>query len=190
MQRLYINLRCLIPSIRNCVVARNQEKSRIYRTSRHPSLHISREPKKKRIGAQSRHIKTEEDGSFKKFSHKKDITQDIYYNVICGDVVEMIQKVPKKESTLLIADIPYGFRMVGSSYDDEPFRFKQLEKMFKDFVELTTASLWRIVVFHSMDQGYSVAQALRSRCHRIEKLARKGLFIILRQLLPFFIYSI
>ena len=53
----------------------------------------------------------------------------------------MIQKVSKKEYTVLIADIPYGFRMAGSSYDDEPFRFKQLEKMVKDFVELTTASL-------------------------------------------------
>ena len=51
----------------------------------------------------------EEVGSFKKFNEKKDITvQDLYYNVICGDVVEMIQKVPKKEYTL-IADIPDGF---------------------------------------------------------------------------------
>ena len=56
----------------------------------------------------------EEDGSFKKFSHKKDITRDLYYNVICGDVVDMIQKVPKKEYTLMIADILYGFRMAGS----------------------------------------------------------------------------
>ena len=116
-------------------------------------------------------FETEDDGTFKNFSHKKDITQYLYYNVVCGDVIDMIQKVPKKEYTLLIADIPYGFRMAGSTYDDEPFRFKQLEKMVKDFAELTTASLWRIVVFHSMDQGYSVAQALRSRCHRIENLA-------------------
>ena len=61
--------------------------------------------------------------------------------------------------------------MAGSSYDDEPFRFKQLEKMVKDFAELTTTTLWRIVVFHSMDQGYFVAQALRSRCHGVENLA-------------------
>ena len=80
--------------------------------------------------------------------------------------------MPKKEYTLLIADIPYGFRMVGSSYDDEPFRFKQIEKVVKNFAELTTASLWRIVLFHSMAQGYSVAQALRSRCHNIENLGR------------------
>ena len=98
-----------------------------------------------------------DDGTFKKFSHKKDITRELYYNVYCGDVAEMITLVPKKEYTLLVADIPYGF--------------KQLEKMVKDFADLTTAGLWRIVVFHSMDQGYSVAQALRSRCHGVENLA-------------------
>ena len=116
----------------------------------------------------------EDDGTLKKFSHKKDITKDLFYNVFCGDVAELSSKLPKKEYTLLVADIPYGFRMAGSSYDDEPFRFKQLEKMVKDFAELTTASLWRIVIFHSMDQGYSVAQALRSRCHGIENLAWYG----------------
>ena len=94
---------------------------------------------------------SKEDGSFKKFSHKKDITRDFFYNVFCGDVVEMNRILPKKEYTLMIVDIPYGFRMAGSSYDDEPFRFKQLENMVKDFVELMTACLWRIVVFHSMD---------------------------------------
>ena len=104
------------------------------------------------------------------FSHKKDITRELYYNVYCGDMVEMIQMLLTKEYTLRIADTPYGFRMAGSSYDDEPFRFKQLEKMVKDFVESTTTSLWRIMFFHSMDQGYSVAQALRSHCHGLENL--------------------
>ena len=75
----------------------------------------------------------EKDDTFKKFNHKKDLTWELYYNVYCGDVVDMIQKLPKKEYTLLIVDIPYGFRMGGSSYDDESFRFKQLEKMVKDF---------------------------------------------------------
>ena len=110
----------------------------------------------------------EDGGTFKKFSHKKDITQDLYYNVYCGDVAEMIHILPTKEYILLIVDIPYGFCMVGSTYDDEPFMFK-LEKMVKDFAQ--TISLWRIVVFHSMDQGYSIAQALRSHCHGIENLA-------------------
>ena len=72
------------------------------------------------------------------------------------------------EYILLIVDIPYRFGMVGSTYDDEPFMFKQLEKMVKDFTLKKT--LWRIVVFHSMDQRHSIAQALRSHCHGIENL--------------------
>ena len=40
----------------------------------------------------------EDDGTFKKFRHKKDITRDLYYNVFCGDVADMVQKVPKRKS--------------------------------------------------------------------------------------------
>ena len=113
----------------------------------------------------------DDDGTFKKFRHKKDITRELYYNVYSCDVVEMIHMFPKEEYRLLIADIPHGFRMAGSSYDEKPLWFKQLEKMVKDFAELTTTGLWRIVIIHSMDQGYFVAQALRSRCHGVENLA-------------------
>ena len=66
---------------------------------------------------------TGDDGTFKNFSNKKDITRELYYNVYCSDVAEIFQMLPK-EYTLLVVDIPYGFRMVGSSYDEEPFRFK------------------------------------------------------------------
>ena len=59
---------------------------------------------------------TIDDVTFKKFSHKKDITWELYYNVYCGDVAEMIQMVPKKEYTLLVADIPYDFHMAGSPH--------------------------------------------------------------------------
>ena len=60
---------------------------------------------------------TDDDGTFKKFSHKKDITPELYYNVYCGDVVEMIQMLLKKEYTLLVADIPYSFRMAGFDHN-------------------------------------------------------------------------
>ena len=40
---------------------------------------------------------TDDDGTFKKFSHKNDITPELYYNVYCSDVAEMIQMLPKKE---------------------------------------------------------------------------------------------
>ena len=115
--------------------------------------------------------KEEDEEVLKKFSHKLDVTKDLFYNVYNSDVADMLQVLPKKDYTLLIADIPYGFRMAGSSYDDTPFLFKQLNKIIKDFAQLTTTPLWRIVIFHSMDQGYSVSQALRSTCHGVENLA-------------------
>ena len=48
-------------------------------------------------------------------------------------------------------------------YDDMPYKYPQIEKMAKDFAELTLAPLWRIVIFHSMGQSLSVATALKSR---------------------------
>ena len=78
---------------------------------------------------------------------------------------------------LLIADIPYGFRMIGSMYDDEPFRFKQLDKMvFKGFRGFDHNELVENSGLHSMDQGYSMAQTLRSCCHGVENLAWYDLF--------------
>ena len=58
-----------------------------------------------------------DNGIFKKFSHKNDITRELYYNVYCGNVAEIIQMLPKKEYTLLVADIPYSFRMAGFDHN-------------------------------------------------------------------------
>ena len=44
------------------------------------------------------------------------MTKDIFYNVYNSDVADMLEVLPKKEYTLLIVDIPYGFKMAGSSY--------------------------------------------------------------------------
>ena len=57
----------------------------------------------------------DDDETFKNISHKKDITCYLYNNVYCANVANMKEKLPRKDYTLLIADIPYGFRMVGSS---------------------------------------------------------------------------
>ena len=140
----------------------------------YPSTFVSHleRARKERDRILARAFCTEEDeDAMKKFSHKLDVTKDLFYNVYNSDVADMLEVLPKKDYTLVIADIPYGFRMAGSSYDETPFLYKQLDKMIKDFAHLTTALIWRIVIFHSMDQGYSVSQALRSTCHGVENLA-------------------
>ena len=56
-------------------------------------------------------------------------------------------------------------------YNDVPYKYPQIEKMVKDFAELTLAPLWRIVIFHSMgNDSQSVATALKSHFHAIEHM--------------------
>ena len=96
----------------------------------------------------------------KSFLHRSNPFWQLYYSVFHEEVGNMV-----RHYTLLIADIPYGFRITGSMYDDVPYKYTQIEKMVKDFAELILAPLWRIVIFHSMGHLLSVATALKSRCH-------------------------
>ena len=73
----------------------------------------------------------------------------------------MFDILPKRHYTLLVANIPYGFRISGSTFDDVPYKYPQIEKMVKDFAELTLAPLWRIVILHSMGQALLVTTALK-----------------------------
>ena len=109
-------------------------------------------------------------GEHKSFTHPTNSLHSLSYSVLCGDVADMLKLVPKKEYSLLIADIPYGFRLAGSVNDEEPFKYIQLEKMIKDFARLTMAPLWRVIIFHSRDQSYSVSKALMTTCHAVEGL--------------------
>ena len=80
-------------------------------------------------------------GLLKSFSHPSDSLHSLSYGVFCGDVAGMSNILPKKDYSLMIADIPYGLRLAGSINDEEPFKYNQLERMIKDFAKLTTAPL-------------------------------------------------
>ena len=116
-------------------------------------------------------------GDLKSFSHLADSLHSLSYSIFLGDVADMQQILPKKEYSLLIADILYGFRLAGSINDDEPFKYTQLEKVIKDFAKLTTAPLWRVFIFHSRDQSYSVSKALMTTCHAIEGLTWNEIYL-------------
>ena len=106
----------------------------------------------------------------KSFLHKSDPFRQLYYSVYNDDVNNMFDILPKTHYTLLVEDIPDGFKISGSTYDDMPYKYPQIEKMVKDFAQLTLAPLWRIIIFHSMGQALSVMIALKSRCHAIEHM--------------------
>jgi hypothetical protein len=133
------------------------------------NFHIERaRQEKSRLLA--RQLDVDTSGVLKSFSHPSDKLHPLSYGVYCGDVADMLKLLPRKDYTLLIADIPYGFRLAGSINDEEPYKYAQLDKMVQDFAQLTTAPLWRILIFHSRDQTYSVTKALRNTCHAVEGL--------------------
>ena len=109
-------------------------------------------------------------GVLKTFSHPRNSLNSLSYVVLSDDMVDMTKLLPKKGYTLMIADILYGFQLAGSVNDEEPYKYNQLERMINDFANLTTAPLWRVVIFHSRDLSYSVCKALMTTCHVIERL--------------------
>ena len=85
----------------------------------------------------------EDSETVKSFLHRADPFRQLHYSVFNREVANMLSILPKRHYTLLITNIPYaGFRITGSMYDDVPFKYPQIEKMVKDFVELTLAPLW------------------------------------------------
>ena len=71
--------------------------------------------------------------------HKSDPFRQLHYSVFNEEVANMLSILPKRHYTLLIAEIQYGFRIMGSMYDNVPFKYPRTEKMVKDFAELTLA---------------------------------------------------
>ena len=127
--------------------------------------HLERAKYEKRMTKGKELEVSEDSATVKSFLHRADPFKQLHYSVFHGDVANMLDILPKRHYTLLVADIPYGFRITGSMFDDVSFKYPQIEKMVKDFAELTLAPLWRIVIFHSMGQSLSVTTALKSRCH-------------------------
>ena len=112
----------------------------------------------------------EDSETVKSFLHRAEPFRQSHYSVCNGEVGNMLSILAKMHYTLLIADIPYGFRITGSMYDDVSSKYPQIAKMVKDFAELTLPLLWRIVIFHSMGQSLSVTTALKTRCHSTEHM--------------------
>ena len=65
----------------------------------------------------------EDSDMVKSFLHKRDTFRKSYYSVYNGNVGNMLDILPKRHYTLLVADIPYGFRISGSTFDDVPYKY-------------------------------------------------------------------
>jgi hypothetical protein len=72
--------------------------------------------------------------------------------VILGNCEILANIVPKKEYSLVIADIPRGYNIQNIGYDTEPYTYQTFSKVAMGFTKVTTSPFWRFLVFHSDTQ--------------------------------------
>lgn len=101
------------------------------------------------------------------FTHNwRDADGDVMdFTVNVGDVRVLQSVLEKKNYTLAVADVPYGFNAAGSEFDEVPFLEQDVSEMVTSFAEVTTAPMWRFVIIHSLQQTTGVIAALNKTCN-------------------------
>jgi hypothetical protein len=87
----------------------------------------------------------------------------VQYKVILGDCEKIANLVPKKEYSLVIADIPHGYNIQNIEYDTEPYTYQAFSKVVMGFLEVTTSPFWRFLVFHSDTQQGLVQSSFKGK---------------------------
>lgn len=87
------------------------------------------------------------------------------YVIVQGDITHMSDFIEPKPYSLLVLDLPRGLEMdVTSREFDMHFSDKQFEAAIKQFLLISTAETYRVVVFHSPDDMSLVRDILMSTC--------------------------
>jgi len=87
----------------------------------------------------------------------------VQYKVILGDCEDIANLVPKKEYSLVIADIPHGYNIQNTTYDCTPYTYQSFSKVVSGFIDVTTSPLWRFLVFHSDTQLGGVLTSFKDK---------------------------
>lgn len=91
---------------------------------------------------------------------------DVYYDIFNHDAQVVHKVVPMRPYTLALANIPYGFGMVGCLLEDAiPWGMNEITKMVQSFKIVTNGKLWRIIVHHSLDQYEAIKILLKTECN-------------------------
>ena len=89
--------------------------------------------------------------------------QNGLYSIVQGDCTKLVGTVKPQNFTLVIADLPYGFRIKDNCYDDHPFRNSEFNEFINGVKQITTAKHWRLVVFHSSMQAGMVEASFKNQ---------------------------
>lgn len=99
-----------------------------------------------------------------RFEHQ--VYGDVLYEIHSHDARLLHDYIPKRDYTLVLADIPYGFSIPGCLHDDAvAWGQPEIAAMVRAFKVVTTAKLWRIIIVHSLDQYGPVKSVLEHECN-------------------------
>lgn len=91
---------------------------------------------------------------------------DILYEVHSKDARVLHEYLPKRDYTLVVADIPYGFDLPGCLHDDSvAWGQPEIASMVRAFKVVTIAKLWRVIIIHSIEQYAAVKAVLEAECN-------------------------
>ena len=71
--------------------------------------------------------------------------------------------VPKKKYSLVIVDIPHGYKIKTNGYYTEPYTYQDFNKVVMGFMEVTTSTFWIFLVFHSDTQQRLVQSSFKGK---------------------------
>ena len=94
----------------------------------------------------------------------------VQYKVIVGDCANIANRVPKKEYSLVIVDIPHGYNIKNITYDCEPYTYQLIKKVVLGLIDVTTSPLWRFIVFHSDVQGGAVLTTFKDKANSRKRM--------------------
>ena len=89
----------------------------------------------------------------------------VQYQVIQGDYEDIAKLIPKRDYSLVIADIPHGFNIPNIYYDSDSYTYQALKKVVAGFVEVTSSPLWRFVTFHSDTQLAMILSSFKGKAN-------------------------
>jgi hypothetical protein len=87
----------------------------------------------------------------------------VQYKLILSDCEKLASIFPKKEYSLVIADISHGYNIPNIEYDTDPYTYQDFSKVVMGFIEVTTSPLWRFLVFHSDTQQGLVQSSFKGK---------------------------
>ena len=91
---------------------------------------------------------------------------DVSYDIHNKDVLKLHEFVPKRDYTLAMVDVPYGFNLPSCMHEDTTAWMEaEIRMLIQSLKIVSTARIWRIIIMHSVEQVTTVTNVLKEQCN-------------------------